>query len=181
MDATFSKDGPRYTLLFVRHLPHPPEKVWRVLTERELLRQWFPCDIDGEWREGAELQFTFLHGEGEGLSEEDMRGEVLKIDPPHYLEFSWGDHIYQCKLIPEGDGCRFVFSDNFAEAAWGARNAVGWEFCLENLGLLLDGAALVKFAVTAWQKRFDYYAKKFEADAGPQEGLPDDYPVDESG
>ncbi len=180
MDATFSMDGPRYTLLFERRLPHPPEKVWRVLTERELLRQWFPCDVEGEWRVGAKLRFTFLHGEGEGLSDEELRGEVLKADPPHHLEFRWGDHFYECRLIPEGDGCRLVFSDSFTDASSGARNAAGWELCLENLDLLLEGAVLAKFAVDVWLKKFKYYAKKIETKAGPQQGLPDGYPAEES-
>ena len=56
---------------------------------RHRLRQWFPCDVEGEWSVGSELQFTFLHGEGEGLSDEELRGEVLTVDPPHLLEFRW--------------------------------------------------------------------------------------------
>ena len=69
MDATFVKAGARYTLGLERRLAHSPEKVWRVLTERELVKQWFPADIDGEWKVGATLQFKFLHGEGDGLSD----------------------------------------------------------------------------------------------------------------
>ena len=66
MDATLTKNGPRYTLGLERHLAHPPEKVWRVLTERDLLKQWFPCDVEGEWKVGTALRFNFLHGEGDG-------------------------------------------------------------------------------------------------------------------
>ena len=29
------------SLVFERQLPHPPEKVWRALTENSLLEQWF--------------------------------------------------------------------------------------------------------------------------------------------
>jgi uncharacterized protein YndB with AHSA1/START domain len=35
--------GPR--LRFVRHLAHPPEKVWRAITEPEHLKAWFPDTI----------------------------------------------------------------------------------------------------------------------------------------
>ena len=176
MDASFSKNGPRYTLLFERQLSHPPEKVWRVLTERELLRQWFPYDVDGDWKVGAPLRFTFLHGEGEGLPEDVMRGEVLKVDPPHQLEFRWGDHYYRCELIAEGEGCRLIFSDSFGDASEGARNAAGWEACLQNLDLILEGGSAVKFVVDAWRNRFEYYAQKFELIAGPQAGMPENYP-----
>ncbi len=87
MDASLTKTGPRYTLGLERRLAHSPEKVWRVLTERDFLNQWFPCDVEGEWKVGSELRFNFLHGEGEGLPEEDLRGEVLVLDPPRLLEY----------------------------------------------------------------------------------------------
>ena len=84
-DATLEKDGPRYTLAVERRLAHAPEKVWRVLTERGLLTQWFPCDVEGGWQVGAQLRFTFLHGEGDGLPEDDLKGEVLAVDEPWLL------------------------------------------------------------------------------------------------
>ncbi len=175
MDATLEQDGPQYTLHVDRRLAHPPEKVWRVLTERELLRQWFPCDVDGDWEVGAELQFIFLHGEGEGLSEDELRGEVLVVDEPRLLEFRWGAHLMRYELMPEGDGCRFRLSETFEDPSWGARNAAGWEMCLDNL--LLEGASLAKFAAGVWRAKFDRYAKKFEAMIGPAGGLPPDHPL----
>ena len=176
MDATLTIKDKRYTLRLDRRLAHPPEKVWRVLTERDLLKQWFPCDVEGEWQVGAPLKFTFLHGEGEGLPEEDMRGEVLAVDAPRLLEFSWGRHVLRCELNADGDGCRFSFTESFDDASWGARNAAGWEFCLENLGLVLDGVAAARFVVAQWQERFEHYRRKFEPEAGPQQGMPDDHP-----
>ena len=139
MDASLTKTGPRYTLGLERRLAHSPEKVWRVLTERDLLNQWFPCDVEGEWKVGSELRFNFLHGEGEGLPEEDLRGEVLVLDPPRLLEYRWGTHLLRCELTADGDGCRLLFSESFEDASWGARNAAGWEMCLDNLELLVQG------------------------------------------
>ena len=176
MDATLTRQGTSYTLAFERQLSHPPEKVWRVLTERDLLKQWFPCDIEGEWKPGANLKFHFMHGEGDGLSEEELRGEVLVVDPPRRLEFRWGNHYYLSELTPDGDGCTLSFSDRFADGSEGARNAAGWELCLDNLDLLLDGAELAKFAMERWQERFYYYARLFEESAGAQKGLPDSFP-----
>ena len=169
MDASLTRVGRRYTLGLERRLSHPPEKVWRVLTERELLRQWFPCDVDGEWKEGAELRFTFLHGEGEGLSEDDLRGEVLAVDAPRLLEYRWGDHVIRCELVPDGGGCRLLFSESFDDPSWGARNAAGWEMCLDNLDLVLEGVAVAKFAVEVWRAKFARYVEKFEPKAGPQQ------------
>ena len=56
-------DG-RWQLRFTRKLAHPPEKVWRALTELEHLAAWFPTDIEGERAPGAELRFVFRNGEG---------------------------------------------------------------------------------------------------------------------
>ena len=39
-------DG-RWRLRFTRALAHPPEKVWRAITEPEHLAQWFPTTIEG--------------------------------------------------------------------------------------------------------------------------------------
>lgn len=183
MEATLEQDGPRYTLLVQRRLAHPPEKVWRVLTERGLLKQWFPCDVDGEWKVGAELRFTFQHGEGGGLSEEELRGEVLSVDEPRLMEFRWGTHLLKYELTPDGSGCRFRLSESFEDPSWGARNAAGWELCLENLDLVLEGAALAKFAADVWRTKFRRYSEKFEATFGPQQGPPEDHSllVEEAG
>ncbi|HEY2067170.1 MAG TPA: SRPBCC domain-containing protein, partial [Gemmatimonadaceae bacterium] len=45
-DAGVRKDGERWTLVLVRELRHPPEKVWQALTEPEQLREWAPFDAD---------------------------------------------------------------------------------------------------------------------------------------
>jgi uncharacterized protein YndB with AHSA1/START domain len=37
--------GSRWRLLFVRHLAHPPEKVWRAISEPDHLAVWFPSTI----------------------------------------------------------------------------------------------------------------------------------------
>ena len=173
MDADLTQAGGRYTLILERNLPYPPEKVWRVLTERELLRQWFPCDVEGEWKVGAELRFTFLHGEGEGLSEEELRGQVVTVDPPRLLEFLWGRHLIRSELIAEGDGCRLLFSETLDDASEGARNAAGWEMCIENLELLLQGASAARFALDVWRGKYARYVKKFEPLFGPQQEAPE--------
>ncbi len=36
------EDGEKWTLILVRELRHPPEKVWRALTEPAHLREWAP-------------------------------------------------------------------------------------------------------------------------------------------
>lgn len=44
VDCQASDD--RWTLVFVRDLRHPPEKVWAALTEPAQLRRWAPFTTD---------------------------------------------------------------------------------------------------------------------------------------
>ncbi len=45
--AQVRKDGEKWTLILVRQLRHPPEKVWQALTDPVHLREWAPFDVDG--------------------------------------------------------------------------------------------------------------------------------------
>src|ERR1039457_5981747 len=45
--AQVRKDGEKWTLILVRELPHPPEKVWQALTDPAHLRKWAPFAADG--------------------------------------------------------------------------------------------------------------------------------------
>jgi uncharacterized protein YndB with AHSA1/START domain len=173
MDASLTRSGERYTLTLERRLPHSPAKVWRVVTERKHLHQWFPAHVIGEWKVGAELRFEFQHGEGDQLSEEELRGEVLAVDPERLLEFRWGKHILRCELKPDEDGCRLLFSENLDDASVGARNAAGWEWCLQNLERLLEGGAIAGFALDAWRRRFEHYVAAFQPQFGHQQGPPE--------
>src|ERR1700691_3773099 len=37
----------KWTLVLVRELRHPPEKVWQALTDPAQLREWAPFEADG--------------------------------------------------------------------------------------------------------------------------------------
>jgi uncharacterized protein YndB with AHSA1/START domain len=43
--ASLDTNGTRPVIRFERILPHPPEVVWRSLTDRDELNGWFPTDI----------------------------------------------------------------------------------------------------------------------------------------
>lgn len=126
-------DG-RYQLRFRRSLGHPPEKVWRALTEPEHLRAWFPADIEGERAAGARLRFVFRHDEGD-----PSEGEMRVYDPPSVLEFRWGDELLRFELEPEGDGTVLTFLNTFDELGKAARDAAGWHTCLDVLAYELGG------------------------------------------
>jgi uncharacterized protein YndB with AHSA1/START domain len=135
MDGHLERAEGRWRLRFIRRLPHPPEKVWRALTEPEHLAAWFPTDIEGDRAAGARLRFPFREGEGE-----TTEGEMLTYEPPSALEFTWGDdETLRFDLEPDGDGTVLTFVNTFGELGKAARDGAGWHACLDLLGYHLDG------------------------------------------
>ena len=129
--GTLEKTDGRWRLLFVRRLPHPPEKVWRALTEPEHLDAWFPTTIEGERTVGAKLRFAFPFDDAP-----DMNGEMLAWDPPSLLEFTWGEgEELRFELRPDTDGAGTVmtFASTFDELGKAARDGAGWHACLDIL------------------------------------------------
>ncbi|MEM7261139.1 MAG: hypothetical protein AAF488_04050, partial [Planctomycetota bacterium] len=133
------------------------------------------CDIEGEWTEGSRLKFTFLNGEGSGLTEEELSGEVLRATPPQLLEFTWGVYSYLCEISPQESGCTLRFTETLPKPSYGARDAAGWEMCFENFERIVEGVETALFAWNLWKEKFDRYAAKFEPEMGPQAGPPEGF------
>jgi uncharacterized protein YndB with AHSA1/START domain len=159
-NATLLTDGARPAVRLERDLPDAPRVVWRALTDRTELRAWFPCDVivaGGTWQPGASIVFRF--------EEHDMTltGEVLEVDEPRVLAFTWGEDRLRFEMSPRDGGTRLVLVDELPPGA-AARNAAGWEVCLDRL-VGVDSEA-------SWQPRFDRYAAEFAPVVGEQEGPP---------
>lgn len=133
-DGTLDQTRDGWVLRFERHLPHPPEKVWRALTEPEHLAAWFPADMEGERRAGAPLTFPFRDGEGETLD-----GEMLVYEPPTVLAYRWDVEILRFELQATPDGCVMTFTSTLADVGTGARDGAGWHACLDLLAHHLAG------------------------------------------
>jgi uncharacterized protein YndB with AHSA1/START domain len=157
-EATLITDTQRPAVRLERRLADPPEVVWRALTEREQLRAWFPSDVVGEFQVGAPLRFPFPPE----VSDMTLTGEVLEVDAPRRLAFTWGEETLRFELHPDGDGTRLVLIDELP-AAHAARNAAGWDTCLDRLA---------GDEGEAWRSRFERYAAAFAPALGPQEGPP---------
>jgi uncharacterized protein YndB with AHSA1/START domain len=165
-DATLLTDRPRPAVRLERHLPDPPAVVWQALTDRDQLRSWFPSDVEvsgGRWAVGAALTFRFPPD----VIDMTLTGEVLEVDEPNVLEFTWGEETLRFELAPEGDGTRLVLIDELPAGA-AARNAAGWDVCLDRL-------LGVEVEDDAWRPRFKAYVAAFEPTLGPQEGPPAGY------
>ena len=169
-DPALDNTGGRPAVRLERYLPDPPAVVWQAITERAQLKSWFPCDVivaGGAWVVGAAITFPFPPE----VIDMTLTGTVLAVDEPRLLSYTWGeDEVLRFELHADGEGTRLVLTDEL-RAGWAARNAAGWEDCLDRLaGLPADPGA--------WARRFAAASAAFEPVIGPQEGPPAGYKGD---
>src|SRR5258708_13074828 len=103
MDGNLEQAGDLWQLRFTRELAHPPEKVWRAITQPRHLEAWFPPRIVGGWTVGAPLEFQARGGEHPAFD-----GEVLACGPPSLPEVRWGPHRDPLPLHPPAPGAPSV-------------------------------------------------------------------------
>ena len=168
MYGTLERAGDQPRLRFERTYPHPPEKVWRAITEPGHLARWFPTTIEGERTAGSHLRFAFAQGQAPSF-----HGEMLVFDPPHVMELRWGPDTLRLELHPDGSGTRLILLDTLEELGKAARDAAGWHTCLHALGDALDDTATAPAADT-WREVHAAYVAEFGPAAaviGPPKGM----------
>jgi uncharacterized protein YndB with AHSA1/START domain len=74
------------TLVIEREMPHPPEKIWRALTEGALIEEWL---MSNDFKPVVGHRFTFR-----ATPVPNWNGviecEVLAVEPNARLAYSWG-------------------------------------------------------------------------------------------
>jgi uncharacterized protein YndB with AHSA1/START domain len=113
-----------------RDIPHPPEKVWRALTQPHLIAEWLMAN-DFEPRLGHKFN---LRWENRGMSGV-IDAEVLKIEPHHTLVYTWNsmgiDTVVTFTLTPIPSGTHLKMEQggfapdatpNIEGARWGWTN-----------------------------------------------------------
>jgi Activator of Hsp90 ATPase homolog 1-like protein len=125
------------------------------------MRLWFPTRIEiNEWKVGAELTHYFEQDDIDPLP-----GTVLEWDPPRRVSFTWGSDTISFELsAAKHGGTMFVLTEELS-ANHAARNAAGWDACLDRLQL---GAERER-----WTNRFERYVASFEPVLGHQDGPPE--------
>ena len=148
-------EGGSYRVRYVRHYPHPPEKVWRALIEPAELKHWFPAAIEGERKQGAKLRFVF-----EGEPGPPMEGLLRVFDPPRVLEFTWSEDLLRFEITPEPGGSQLAFITTLTVQRVAAlRTAAGWHRCLDELGERLGED--IRAADTPWHELYRAYHHAF--------------------
>jgi uncharacterized protein YndB with AHSA1/START domain len=134
VDCVSADDG-RATLVFVRDLRHPPEKVWAALTEPGQLREWAPFVADRDLGTVGEATLTMIDGD----VAEDMAASIRRAEPPTLLEYTWGTDLLRWELAPTGSGTRLTLRHTVQDKDWAPKVAAGWHICLDVAERLLDG------------------------------------------
>jgi uncharacterized protein YndB with AHSA1/START domain len=128
MNETLRTADGRSVLHMERRLAHPPEKVWRAITDPAHISRWFPADMEMDVQVGGKISFVFRHGEGPTTD-----GVITEFDPPRLFAYTWGDNVLRWELRPDGDGCLLIFEQVFDDRYGAASFATGWQGCFDAL------------------------------------------------
>ncbi len=126
------------TVVIERDMPHPPERIWRALTQPHLMEEWL---MKNDFKPQVGHRFN-LTGEWGGV----LDCEVLTVEPGRMLAYSWNfaheDEAYDLRsvvtftLMPTAGGTRLRveqagFRPQQKQAYGGAK--AGWTQFLEKL------------------------------------------------
>jgi uncharacterized protein YndB with AHSA1/START domain len=159
-DVEATADGDRWTLVFVRDLSHPRERVWAALTEPAQLAQWAPFLADRDLGTVGDALLTMIDGE----TKVELTASVLRAEAPELLEYRWGDDLLRWELTATGDGTRLTLRHTVADPDMAAKAAAGWHLCLDVAEHLLDGAPIGPIRGSearnfGWDRLNEAYAK----------------------
>jgi uncharacterized protein YndB with AHSA1/START domain len=130
------------SVIVEREIPHPPEKLWRALTQPHLIEEWL---MKNDFAPVVGHRFN-LCGEWGGV----LDCEVLAVEPNKTLSYTWNfahdDAAYDLKSVvtftltptPTGSHLRMEqvgFRSDQKQAFGGAR--VGWQQFLAKLEQVL--------------------------------------------
>jgi uncharacterized protein YndB with AHSA1/START domain len=96
--------APTRTLVIEREMPHPPEKIWRALTEGLLIAEWL---MSNDFQPIVGHRFTFRATPVPGWNG-IIESEVMVVEPNARLAYSWGtmgmENAVTWTLTPTANG-----------------------------------------------------------------------------
>jgi uncharacterized protein YndB with AHSA1/START domain len=126
--------APTRTLVIEREMPHPPEKLWRALTEGQLIEQWL---MKSDFQPQVGHRFKFRSTPVPNWSG-IIDSEVLVVEPITRLAYSWGalglESVVTWTLTPTEDGTHVRMEHSgfgsdqdaaYKGATYGWRNFIG--------------------------------------------------------
>jgi uncharacterized protein YndB with AHSA1/START domain len=126
------------SVIVEREVAHPPEKIWRALTQPHLLEEWL---MKNDFAPIVGHQFDFRGDWG------SVDCQVLAVEPARTLSYSWDayglESVVTWTLTPTSTGTRLRmeqsgFRPDQEQAYQGAQH--GWLRFLDNLDKVLGQA-----------------------------------------
>lgn len=154
--AQVRKEGDKWTLILVRELRHPPEKVWQALTDPAHLREWAPFVVDASLGTVGTVKLTWVGARA------PIDTTVTRADAPRLLEY--GDTRWE--LEAAGGGTRLTLWQSI-DRRFISMGAAGWHIAFDVLDHLLAGTPIGRIVggdasnFAGWQRLNREYAEQF--------------------
>ncbi len=129
--------APTHTVVVEREVPHPPEKIWRALTQGPLIEEWL---MKNDFQPVVGHRFSFRADWG------SVDGKVLTVEPPKTLSYTWAAYGLETVVtwvltpIPTGTNLRMEQSGFRSETDAAYKGATyGWQNFIGNLERVVGG------------------------------------------
>ena len=130
------------SLVIERELPHPPEKIWRALTQGALIKEWL---MDNDFQPVVGHKFNFRAPpmpKWDGI----IDSEVVVVEPNKKLSYTWGsmglESVVVWTLVPTKSGTVVRMEQSGfrpdQEANYQGAN-YGWQRFIGNLESVVGG------------------------------------------
>ena len=164
------EEGGRITLIFVREMRHPPEKIWAALTEVKQIELWAPFSPDRDLTDTGLATLKM----NDGSKPERLSSTVNRVIPPRLLEYTWGDNLLLWELSPTDRGTRLTLHHTVENREWIASASAGWHMCLDIAELLIDGYVIGPIIGRAamkygWDRLHNFYKSVLSIEDDDQE------------
>ncbi len=154
-------EGAWATLVFRRRLTHPPERVWRALTDPAELSGWYMTKATIDGREGGSVDLLA------GPSRLHVTGRILTWDPPWTFEHEWKvsprpelpsgeDGVIRWELSRDGGGTILHLEHRKLNRQTALGFAPGTHAFLDRLSAHLGQESLPN-----WQERYQQVAPQY--------------------
>jgi len=124
------------SLVIEREMAHPPEKVWRALTQGRLIEQWL---MTNDFQPVVGHRFNFRATPVPGWNGV-IDSEVLVVEPHSRLAYSWGtlgmESVVTWTLTPTGGGTHLRMEQSGFPSQEGPNYKgakYGWRKFIDNL------------------------------------------------
>ncbi len=125
----------KWQLKFVRSFAHPVATVWRVLTAKEEVPMWSPYRPSRDLTDLGPVTLMMLDSE----EEVPLECEILSVDPPHHVEYTWDTDLLRWELLSQSEGTTVTLYHTMEDRNWVPKVAAGWHICMDVAQTILDG------------------------------------------